>query len=259
MAAVSGCGGKQEPGTGEAVPGSGSQQEGQAQAGASGESEAQNGEAAAGSIRQEPEYTFTNLNKFQAAALDGSEFTQDDFADRDVTVINFWALTCGPCIAEMPDLAAFAGALPDNVQVITVCLDCPVLKEDGTETGLYYQAGEFCPEESKKEICLPDFKREQLGSVAAGDAQWDFFNAFGYGTCTVHTEAPSTEPFNPFDPTDPNYPGTITDPNNPFIPVLPSNPGGYPVDPPVSPGNSTNPTDPPDPQDPLPPSDNMAG
>ena len=123
MAAVSGCGGKQEPGTGEEVPGSGSQQEGQAQAGASGESEAQNGEAAAGSIRQEPEYTFTNLNKFQAAALDGSEFTQDDFADRDVTVINFWALTCGPCIAEMPDLAELEKALPDNVQLITVCLD----------------------------------------------------------------------------------------------------------------------------------------
>ncbi len=123
MAAVSGCGGKQEPGTGEEVPGSGSQQEGQAQAGASGESEAQNGEAAAGSIRQEPEYTFTNLNKFQAAALDGSEFTQDDFADRDVTVINFWALTCGPCIAEMPDLAELEKALPDNVLLITVCLD----------------------------------------------------------------------------------------------------------------------------------------
>ena len=143
--------------------------------------------------------------------------------------------------------------------VMTICVDCPVLKEDGSQTGLYHQAGQFCPEESKREICLPNFNREQVGTAVAGDAQWDFFNAFGYGTCTVHTEAPSTEPFNPFDPTDPNYPGTITDPNNPFIPVLPSNPGGYPVDPPVSPGNSTNPTDPPDPQDPLPPSDNMAG
>ena len=143
--------------------------------------------------------------------------------------------------------------------VMTICVDCPVLKEDGSQTGLYHQAGQFCPEESKREICLPNFNREQVGTAVAGDAQWDFFNAFGYGTCTVHTEAPTTEPFNPFDPTDPNYPGTITDPNNPFIPVLPSNPGGYPVDPPVSPGNSTNPTDPPDPQDPLPPSDNMAG
>ena len=37
--------------------------------------------------------------------------------------MNFWSLTCGPCIQEMPELAAFAKALPDNVQVVTVCLD----------------------------------------------------------------------------------------------------------------------------------------
>ncbi len=63
------------------------------------------------------------LASFSAGTLDGGTFTQDDIQEKDVTVINFWALTCGPCIAEMPDLAAFAAALPDNVQVITVCLD----------------------------------------------------------------------------------------------------------------------------------------
>ena len=64
-----------------------------------------------------------SLRSFSATTLDGGSFTQDDIAARDVTVINFWALTCPPCIAEMPDLAAFAGALPDTVQVATVCLD----------------------------------------------------------------------------------------------------------------------------------------
>lgn len=142
--------------------------------------------------------------------------------------------------------------------VITVCVDCPVLKEDGSQTGLYYQAGEFCPEESKRQVCLPNFNREQIGSAVAGDAQWDYASASGYGTCTVHTSAPIVDPF---DPTDPNNPGTATDPNNPFIPVLPPYPGGYPV----TPGGTTNPTDPADPpdiqnpQDPLPPSDNMSG
>ncbi len=38
-------------------------------------------------------------------------------------MINFWALSCRPCIAEMPDLAELEKALPDNVQLITVCLD----------------------------------------------------------------------------------------------------------------------------------------
>lgn len=63
------------------------------------------------------------LRSFSAGTLDGGSFTQEDIAAKDVTVINFWALTCGPCIVEMPDLAAFAGALPDNVQLLTVCLD----------------------------------------------------------------------------------------------------------------------------------------
>lgn len=81
------------------------------------------------------------LASFEAGTLDGGVFTQDDIAAKDVTVLNFWALSCGPCIAEMPDLAEFAGALPDNVQLVTVCLDGAgseetaksVLKEAGFE------------------------------------------------------------------------------------------------------------------------------
>ena len=64
-----------------------------------------------------------SLESFSAVTLEGESFTQDDIAAKDATVINFWALTCRPCIAEMPDLAAYAKALPDNVQLITVCLD----------------------------------------------------------------------------------------------------------------------------------------
>lgn len=63
------------------------------------------------------------LRSFTAATLDGGSFSPEDIAAKDVTVINFWALSCGPCIAEMPELAAFAAALPDNVGVATVCLD----------------------------------------------------------------------------------------------------------------------------------------
>lgn len=64
-----------------------------------------------------------SLKSFSADTLDGGTFTQEDIAAKDITVLNFWSLTCGPCIEEMPDLADFAEVLPDNVQVITVCLD----------------------------------------------------------------------------------------------------------------------------------------
>lgn len=63
------------------------------------------------------------LASFSANTLDGGTYTQDNFSDTDVTIINFWATFCGPCLAEMPDIAAFEKALPDNVQMITVCLD----------------------------------------------------------------------------------------------------------------------------------------
>ena len=64
-----------------------------------------------------------SLASFSAGTLDGGTFTQEDIAAKDVTVLNFWALTCPPCIAEMPDIADFEKALPDNVALLTVCLD----------------------------------------------------------------------------------------------------------------------------------------
>ena len=64
-----------------------------------------------------------SLASFSAGTLAGGTFTQEDIAAKDVTVLNFWALTCPPCIAEMPDIADFEKALPDNVAMLTVCLD----------------------------------------------------------------------------------------------------------------------------------------
>lgn len=75
----------------------------------------------------------TVLAEFSAGTLDGGVFTQADVQNKDVTVLNFWALSCGPCIAELPDLAALAAALPENVQLITVCLDGYGSEDDARE------------------------------------------------------------------------------------------------------------------------------
>lgn len=74
-----------------------------------------------------------SLKAFTADTLDGGSFTQDDIFAKDLTIINFWALSCPPCIGEMPDLADFAKKLPDNVQIITMCLDA-LYDEESTKS-----------------------------------------------------------------------------------------------------------------------------
>ena len=64
-----------------------------------------------------------DMTAFNAQTLEGEPFTQDDLASRDLTVVNVWSVTCGPCIREMPALASFGKALPDNVQLIAICPD----------------------------------------------------------------------------------------------------------------------------------------
>ena len=58
-----------------------------------------------------------------------------------MTVINLWATFCGPCIAEMPEIAEFRKTLPENVQLLTCCVD---VADDGTlrsAQGILSEAG----------------------------------------------------------------------------------------------------------------------
>lgn len=63
------------------------------------------------------------LSSFTAQTLEGEAFTQEDIQGKDLTILNFWATYCGPCLSEMPDLAAYEASLPENVQLITMCAD----------------------------------------------------------------------------------------------------------------------------------------
>ena len=107
--------------------------------------------------------------------------------------------------------------------VVKVCVDSPILNEDGTETGLYHIAGPYCPEESLREVCYPNYEREKVGSAVAQDEMYRFDVVEAQGTCTVHTEAPVVQP----DPSDPNFPW------DPSQPVDPNDPGS---------GNQTDPS-----------------
>ena len=73
----------------------------------------------------------TGLGSFTSVDLDGNEVTEAVFSDKDVTILNVWATFCGPCLAEMPDLAVLSEELPDNAQVIGVVIDPPAADSEG--------------------------------------------------------------------------------------------------------------------------------
>lgn len=55
--------------------------------------------------------------------LTGYEYTEADFEEPYITLINFWATWCPPCIAELPDLAQIYDITGGKVQVISVLID----------------------------------------------------------------------------------------------------------------------------------------
>lgn len=63
------------------------------------------------------------LPEFATKDLSGNDVTSAIFAEKDVTIINFWGTYCGPCINEMPELGAWMRELPENVQLIGVVTD----------------------------------------------------------------------------------------------------------------------------------------
>lgn len=71
----------------------------------------------------ENQTNYSNLTSFTARTAAGKTFTQDDLAKADVTIINFWSLSCGSCMDELPQVASLQKILPSNVQVISVCVD----------------------------------------------------------------------------------------------------------------------------------------
>lgn len=70
------------------------------------------------------------LSAFSASDLDGNDADASVFSDYDLTVVNIWATFCGPCIQEMPALAALAEEYADKgVQFVGIVSD--VLDSDG--------------------------------------------------------------------------------------------------------------------------------
>lgn len=63
------------------------------------------------------------VEAFASQDLYGNDFSPEEFAKYDLTMVNVWFTDCGLCVDEMPELQQLKEALPDNINLITVCLD----------------------------------------------------------------------------------------------------------------------------------------
>ena len=75
----------------------------------------------------------TNIGSFTSVDMEGNEVSDAIFAENDVTVVNIWATFCGPCIEEMPELAAWADEMPGNIGIVGIVFDAPEDDQDNIE------------------------------------------------------------------------------------------------------------------------------
>lgn len=64
-----------------------------------------------------------DLSDFTATDVNGSSFSNADFASYDITMVNCWTTWCQYCIEEMPELEKLHQMLPENVNLISICFD----------------------------------------------------------------------------------------------------------------------------------------
>ena len=143
---------------------------------------------------------------------------------------------------------------------VRICTDSPILKADGTPSGYYHKAGEFCPEESVRTVTVVDYDRElATPSVSVGDQKALLSSFEAVALCDVHTtEQPpdwGDDPFESGDPWVSDPPPVVTPPyveppisepptSEPTLPPMePTLPPEEPTLPPVEP---TLPVEPPD-------------
>ncbi|NCB62664.1 MAG: transglycosylase, partial [Clostridia bacterium] len=114
-------------------------------------------------------------------------------------------------------------------KTMKVCIDSPILDANGAPTGLFHEAGSYCPAESVRDISLVDYLREgPATTVLTRDHSYmmSYFTELGSAAlCTVHTTESVPEPtppsFENIDPLDPStWPDSGKYPNfNPFDPT----------------------------------------
>lgn len=99
--------------------------------------------------------------------VDGEMVTEEYFAQADITLVNFWATWCGPCKAELPDLAKLNEMTEGRVQVLGILLD-GVRDLTGTKDERVIEDALLMFENAEADYAcvLPDAWLMQLSSIA---------------------------------------------------------------------------------------------
>lgn len=99
---ISGCGGKAESGTNESLE-----------------------NAPAVDAAEESGEDGTNIGEFSMQDITGETYTQEMFAEYDLTLVNVFTTWCTPCINEIPDLQILSEEVAEKgVNVVGIALDC---------------------------------------------------------------------------------------------------------------------------------------
>lgn len=65
-----------------------------------------------------------NVGEFKTTDVNGKEYTQDVFADYDLTLVNVFTTWCSPCVEEMPEFERFKQEMKEKgIHVVTVVYD----------------------------------------------------------------------------------------------------------------------------------------
>jgi len=73
----------------------------------------------------DPEKKEKTFSSFVASDISGLWVDESLFSDYDLTMINLWATSCGPCLSEMPELAKLDERYEkDGFQVVGILVDC---------------------------------------------------------------------------------------------------------------------------------------
>jgi len=78
---------------------------------------------------------FPKAPDFTLQTLDGDTVTLSDFEGDKVVLIDFWATTCDPCLAEMPELLKLYDAKkPEGFEVLAINTDGPETRAQVSQT-----------------------------------------------------------------------------------------------------------------------------